>query len=168
MPPDDSSASRVALAGSERTSPLQGTDKGPVDPDEKAHVTVILRSRTPPQELHRLMQNASAQPLANREYMTREQLSAMRGAEPGDIEGVKQFAATHHLTVTQVDTGARSVSIEGTLKDLEQAFGVELRKYEAGGQMFRTRSGAIHLPSDIASAVEAVLGLDTRPAANPR
>ena len=65
------------------------------------------------------------------------------------------------------DDAARTVSLEGTLKDLEQAFGVELRNYEVDGHTFRAANGALRLPREIASAVTAVLGLDTRPVAHP-
>jgi kumamolisin len=143
-------------------------DKGPVDADERAEVTVVLRSPTSESDMSRILEEASAKPLAAREYMNREQLFALRGAESSDIERVKDFAAAHHLTVTSVDAAARSVSIEGTLKNLEQAFGVALHKYEAEGHVFRAASGPIHLPAEIAPAVTAVLGLDTRPAASPR
>jgi kumamolisin len=168
MHPDPPSAGRVALAGSERIYPQQATDKGPVDPDQRAEVTMVLQSRTPDDEMDRILQNASALPMGARQYMSREQLGELRGADSSDVARVKDFAAAHHLAVTRVDAAARTVSVEGALKDLEQAFGVKLRKYEDKGSTFRARSGAIQLPSEIAPAVKAVLGLDTRPAADTR
>lgn len=168
MQSNQPSTGRVTLAGSERSYPQQATDKGPVDPDHKAEVTIVLRSRTPDEEMERILQNASALPMSARQYMTREELSALRSAESNDVDRVKEFAAAHHLTVTHVDVAARTVSVEGSLKDLEQAFGVQLRKYEGGGHTFRARSGAIQLPGEVAPAVKAVLGLDTRPAAETR
>jgi kumamolisin len=164
--PDQSSA-RVPLAGSEQVR-AQAVDKGPVDAGQRAEVTIVLRSRTSDQEFGRSLEAASAQPMNSRQYLSREQLSAVRAADTNDIERIKNFADTHHLTVTRVDGSARTVSLEGTLENLEQAFGVELHNYEADGHTFRAAKGAIQLPSEIAPAVTAVLGLDTRPVAHPR
>ena len=168
MPSDQPSGRRVALEGSERSLPQQATDKGPVDPNQKAEVTIVLRSRTPDSEMGHMLRKIAAQPIGRRQYLTREELGDIRGAESSDVARVEQFAAAHHLTVTRLDRAARTVSVEGSLKHLQQAFGVELRQYERDGHTFRARNGTIQLPNDIASAVEAVLGLDTRPAANTR
>ena len=115
--------------------------------------------------MDRIVQQASAEPVGSRQYLSREQLGELRGAEASDVARIEQFATAHHLTVTHVDRAARTVSVEGSLKNLEQAFGVELRKYELKGHAFRARSGQIQLPQEIAPAVEGVLELDTRPAA---
>jgi kumamolisin len=168
MQSNQPSSRRVALAGSERSFPQQASDKGPVDPDQKAQVTILLRSRASDADMDRILQQASAQPVGSRQYLSREQLGELRGAEGNDVARVEQFATTHHLTVTHVDQAARTISVEGSLKDLEQAFGVELRKYEQAGHTFRARSGAIQLPYEIAPAIDGVLGLDTRPAADTR
>ena len=168
MEPNHPSGRRVALAGSERSLPQQATDKGPVDGDQKAQVTIVLRSRTSDADMDRIVQQASAEPVGSRQYLSREQLGELRGAEANDVARIEQFATAHHLTVTHVDRAARTVSVEGSLKNLEQAFGVELRKYELKGHAFRARSGPIQLPQEIAPAVEGVLGLDTRPAADTR
>lgn len=168
MQPDEPSGRRVALAGSERSLPQQASDKGPVDPDQKAQVTIVLRSHTSDTAMDRIVQDASAQPVGSRQYLSREQLGELRGAEANDVARVEQFANAHHLTVIHVDRAARAISVEGSLKNLEQAFGVELRKYERAGHTFRARSGPIQLPYEIASAVDGVLGLDTRPAADTR
>ncbi len=137
------STGRVALAGSERTLPKQATDKGSVDPDQQVQVTIRLRSRTPDTDMKSIMQHAAAQPIGSRQYLSREQLDELRGATSGDVAWVEQFAAAHHLRVIQVDQAARTISLKGRLKKLQQAFGVDLRKYEGGGHIFRARSGSI-------------------------
>ena len=45
-----------------------------------------------------------------------------------------------------------------------RAFEIKLERYEHQGRQYRARTGGIKLPSDLAPAVEAVLGLG-RPAA---
>lgn len=159
---------RVALAGSERSLPENAHDAGPVDPDQQAEVTIMLRSRTSDADMDRLVQSMSSQPPTSRQYLTRDQIAQLRGAGSDDIARIHEFCAAHHLTITNVNAGARTVMVSGKLKDLQQAFGVELRKYEGEGQTFRARSGPIQLPNELAGAVEGVFGLDTRPAADTR
>ena len=50
---------------------------------------------------------------------------------------------------------------------MQSAFGTTLGIYDDGKQLFRARAGVLRLPQDLLSVVEAVLGLDTRPAARP-
>jgi kumamolisin len=139
-----------------------------VDTRQTGQVTLVLRSRTSDPEMQRILDAASAQPLAARTYLSREQMSELHGADASDIDKIKRFAGTHHLAVTRIDNAARTVSLEGTLQNLEQAFGVELHSYEADGRAFRAATGAVQLPADVAPSVTAVLGLDTRPVASPR
>jgi kumamolisin len=56
----------------------------------------------------------------------------------------------------------------GTVAQMSEAFGVSLGTYKLGTATFRGRTGTISLPASLANVVEAVLGLDTRPQAQPR
>jgi kumamolisin len=47
------------------------------------------------------------------------------------------------------------------------AFGVDLQRFEYEGGSYRGRVGAVQLPDELQGVVEAVLGLDDRPAAKP-
>jgi kumamolisin len=85
-----------------------------------------------------------------------------------DIAIIRQFAADHGLTVIEADARRRLVRLAGTAKAMGEAFKVELNWYGAEGARFRGYTGALQLRSDIAGIVESVLGLDTRPVAQPR
>jgi kumamolisin len=169
MPSSQRTGARVALAGSERSLRENARDQGPVDPEQQAEVTILLRSRTPNADMERFVQSISSQPVGSRQYLSREQLGELRRAESDDIARIHEFCAAHRLSITNVDAAARMVTVKGKLKDLQQAFGVELRNYQGGGgQTFRARNGPIQLPDEIAAAVDGVFGLDTRPAADTR
>lgn len=86
----------------------------------------------------------------------------------GDIEAVKAFAVDHGLTVLEADPCRRLVRIGGTASAMAAAFRTELHWYSHGNVRFRAYRGTLHLRADIADIVESVLGLDTRPAAEPR
>lgn len=159
---------RIVLEGSERPVASSFEDCGRVDPGKTAEVTVYLRSKLPEVESGKFVNALAAAPLSKRQYLTREQLAEIRGASPEDVARVKAFANRYDLEVGAADPAARTVTLRGKLEDLEKAFGVELRNYRDGATLFRDYAGPISLPAEVASAVEAVLGLSTRPAARAR
>jgi kumamolisin len=63
--------------------------------------------------------------------------------------------------------GARTVTLSATVAQFSRAFAVDLGSFEATGTRYRGRAGHVHLPADLADAVEGVFGLDNRPQARP-
>jgi len=63
------------------------------------------------------------------------------------------------LTVSEVSVPRRTVKLSGSVSDLSSAFGVKLKRYQAGAVTYRGRTGSIYVPSDLAGIVERVLGL---------
>jgi kumamolisin len=61
----------------------------------------------------------------------------------------------------------RTVKLTGTAADMQKAFGTVLEQKMIDGAEYRVREGGIQLPASLAGAVEAVLGLDNRPQAQP-
>ena len=61
----------------------------------------------------------------------------------------------------------RRVQLSGTIAAFENAFGTTLANYETPGGTFRGRLGPLHIPVYLAAVVQAVLGLDNRPQAQP-
>jgi kumamolisin len=80
---------------------------------------------------------------------------------------IEAFAREYGLEVGPVNTAARMVALSGTVAQLSRAFAVELRSYESAEVSYRGREGHVHLPADLADAVEGVFGLDNRPQARP-
>ncbi|MGC9268640.1 S53 family peptidase [Acidiphilium sp.] len=85
-----------------------------------------------------------------------------------DIAIIKAFAADHGLEVIEADARRRLVRLRGTAAAMSAAFKVDLHWYSTDSGKFRGYTGALQLRSDIAGVVESVLGLDTRPVAQPR
>jgi kumamolisin len=69
--------------------------------------------------------------------------------------------------VVQAHAGRRIVVLSGTVAQFEAAFDVQLSDFEFDGGSYRGRTGALSIPEELAGVVEAVLGLDNRPAAQP-
>jgi kumamolisin len=88
--------------------------------------------------------------------------------QSSELETLTRFAHEQGLTIVNPAHGRRSVILRGTLEALQSAFGTKLANYRnAEGVTFRGRTGSIQVPSELASSIVAVLGLDTRPVAKP-
>jgi kumamolisin len=150
------------LEGSAR-SPIPGaTRSGPADPDQRASVSVCLRSRPGAPPLADL-----SRPDRRPARLTRAEFAAVYGADPGDIAAVEAFAAEHGLTVEESSIPRRTVVLAGTVAQLSAAFAVDLRRYRAGEVSYRGYDGPVHLPASLIPIVDGVLGLDNRPQGRP-
>jgi len=93
-----SSKRRVSIPGSERAALPGARAVGAPHPEERIEVTVLLRPRSAATGLPSI-EELGATPLQARKYMSREEFDAAHGADPNDIEKVKEFAHEHNLTV---------------------------------------------------------------------
>jgi kumamolisin len=90
-----------------------------------------------------------AQPLTTDEY------AAAHGADEADLQSIRDFATTHHLTIVSEDQPSRTVVVSGTISQLEQAFKTSVVS-DGEGHHFNTRAAFKPIGAD------AVLGFDTR------
>ncbi len=156
---------RHPLKGSDR-QPLAGAKPvGKADPAERLEVTVLLRHRNAEALAEHVKKLARRERAGNR--LSREQFENQFGADASDIATIRTFANAHGLAVVQEHAGRRSVVLSGTVAQFNVAFGVDLQRFEHGGGSYRGRVGAVQLPDELDGVVEAVLGLDDRPAAKP-
>ncbi len=155
----------VTLKGSERTAAPGSRAIAPADPRERLEVSVIVRRRARPTLQARVAQLSSGNRAT--EHLSRMEFAAMHGAEAADLGAVRKFAAAHGLEVFHEDAARRTVVLAGTVEQFSAAFSVQLRRYSHPQGNYRGRTGAIHLPQELAGIIEAVLGLDNRPQARP-
>lgn len=149
---------RIAIPGSE-IRPLPGAKSvGPADPQQVVEVSVILKQRRALRlsDLHG-------------RHLSHDEFAAAYGADPDHIERVKAFAAAHNLTViaNKHEIGRRTVKLQGTVANLEAAFGITLENYTSPRGHYRGRTGTITIPAELADVVQGVFGLDNRPVAKP-
>ncbi len=146
------SSPKVIVPGSNR-QPI-GTRVADQPDDETIEVSIVLKPK-----------RRAAIPHAGGAAVSRDDFAANHGADSAVIEKFRHFAKEHNLDVTEVSPERRTMKLEGTAANMVRAFEVKLDRYEHQGQHYRARTGAIKLPSDLVSSVEAVLGLDNRPQA---
>lgn len=146
-----SSADRVPLAGS-AASQKPGERFTPAEKKSDAiTVTVLLRRQHEPEP-----------------GMRRSEAESALAANPEDLRAVAAFAQQHGLQITDQDTAARRVRLEGAVHQMEQAFGVRIGwATNKSGDRYLSYQGAISIPKQLDGIVTAVLGLDQRPIARP-
>lgn len=154
---------------------------GPADPNEMISITITVRRRPGAPALPG-QEHWATTPPGERRYVTPEEFDSQYGAAPADLDLVAEFAAKHGLNVVEKNAAQRTVIVSGKVSHINEAFAVELGRYEVEPQSERERKrieghprpikreletyrgyeGEVHLPADVAPVVEGVFGLDNR------
>ncbi|MDE3210252.1 MAG: S8 family serine peptidase [Pseudomonadota bacterium] len=139
-----------------RRGPSGARYLGPHAADARLDLTLVLRRRTA---------LAPMLPMATRQQRHAE-FAQRHGADPVDMQRLRQFSQDHQLQELACEPGRRALRVRGSVQAIEQAFGVQLGRYQmtAGGEPFVACAEAPAMPDP---AVIAVLGLDRRPVARP-
>lgn len=158
----------VDIPGTERSPVTGASSTGPVGAEERVEVTVILRPDPAQASGTPSVDTLGAQPLSERQHLSRQELARRRGAAEADVAAVESFAAGHDLEVVETDRARRRVVLAGPAPAVSRAFRISLERFEHPGGTYRGHTGSVSVPPDLAPAVVAVLGLDTRPQADFR
>lgn len=130
---------RVEVAGSRR-SPFPGAvgaDRVPAG--TSIDVLIQVRRRRP---------LPSVESLGDRYPLSREEFAEAYGGHPDDIAAARSFAESHGLRVRSTEIGARLLVLTGTVSQLEDAFGVELVRYEHSSGGYRGFDGSVTVPAE--------------------
>ena len=155
-------SNRVSLKGSER-APLAGAQAiGATNPQQIVEVSLFLKRRSALPSTGNLPGNRTT-------HLSHAEFAAQHGADPADLELIRQFAQENNLQVLERgdEIERRAVTLAGTAAAMEKAFSVELLDYEHPEGTYRGRVGAIQVPEQYADAIQGVFGLDDRPVAKP-
>ena len=149
------------LEGSERKPATGARRVGPADPQEQLSVMIYVRRSPdgPPMPDHEYWART---PPGQRTFVSQDQFAQLYGAAPEDLNNVMAFAQTHGLTVVEINPEARFVIVSGAIAQMNDAFKVDLGRYESPREKYRGREGHIQLPQELAGVVQSVLGLDNR------
>jgi len=151
--------SRTVLSGSEKAPLAKAAGEKPAPLANKLTVSLLVCRKKPLKAAHKL----------GKERLTRAQYRASHAADPAAVKLVRTFAKEFGLKVESGTPapGRRIVKVSGTVGAMQKAFSVALMNKTVGGKTYRVREGGIQLPDELVGYVEAVLGLDNRPQAEP-
>jgi len=161
----------VPLKGSERHPSPSARQIGPVDPNERLNVTIVLRRKPGAEPIPDLEYFRKTPPLG-RPRRSQEEFADKYGASQDELDKVAKFAQGAGLKVEQTNAAARTMQVSGTVEQMREAFGVTLHRYEhqvvrrRGAppvtETYRGRDGVIHVPKDLEGIIIGVFGLDNR------
>ncbi len=162
-PPLIAEQARVVLPGSEKAAAPDAVRLRATPARSKMTVSVIVKRKEP------LKINQRGGRMSGPVRVSRAWFKKHHSADPAAIKQIRAFAREFHLKVEPDPSAAerRTVQLTGTAADIQKAFGVVLEQKSINGAEYRVREGAIHLPASLTGVVEAVLGLDNRPQAQP-
>jgi subtilase family serine protease len=98
-----------------------------------------------------------------RHFLSAKQFHAQYDATSASVAKVSGYLRDHNLSVTSVEGHHRYIAASGTNAALESAFGVTLKKFRHHGRTVQANTDGVTLPTDVASSVLSVAGLDTTP-----
>jgi kumamolisin len=124
----------------------------PADPNETVEATIVLR-------------RPAAAPTLGK---TRDEIARSLSAPPGEISAITDFARRHGLEVIDASPAQRTVRLKGPAQNMSRAFGTNLSYFADPDGTYLSYDGPLSVDSEIAPYIVAVLGLDRKPAANPR
>lgn len=173
MPKATKSAARVPAPNylTEARTPLPGSDKAPMAapgrrrPAATTRVAASARKRISVSVIVHCAKPIPDAAVAGK-HLTRAQFKAAHGADPSAVKAVTAFAKAFDLTASS-DPARRTITLTGTVANMQKAFGIALHQHTEGTATYRVREGQITLPQSLLQHVQAVLGLDDRPQASP-
>jgi kumamolisin len=143
------------MAATSAAKPMLATAAAPSR--RKVSVSVVLAAK----------QAVDAKKAAKPEgRMTRAAFAKMHGPDAASVRLIKAFAVEFGLTAEKTASPC-TFALSGSQAAMEKAFGVSLEEWDWAGVSCRVREGSIYLPQELVGHVVAVLGLDTRPQAEP-
>jgi kumamolisin len=135
----------------------------PVDLEQEARVTLVLRPRTPHHAMREHLERMAGHLPHQRRYFTREEFARQYGAAEEDLAMAAAFAGAHNLEVAEISHAKRRLVLRGKLADLSRAFDVKfvhLQHPDHG--VYRSHRGPIHIPAELEPVIHAVMGFSAR------
>lgn len=151
--------SRVILPGSQKPAFTQQATEKPAPAATRITVSVVVKCKAPLKAANRL----------GKQRLSRAQFRQSHGPDPNALKLIRAFAKEFGLAVVPgtPTPGSSIVKLTGTVAAMQRAFGTTLVHKSSDAATYRTREGDITLPAELSGSIEAVLGLDNRPQAQP-
>jgi len=153
-----SNSKKIPLKGTEHASLPGARAISPSDPHQLMEVSIVLKHR-----------QALPTAATDGRYINHVEFAHSYGADPKQVDMIRQFARDNKLQMLERgdEVLRRTITLAGTVAEMEKAFGVELTEFEHENGSYRGHLGAINMPEEYASFVTGVFGLDNRAVAKP-
>lgn len=131
------------------------TDLGPADPSQSIDVTLALTSKNRA-ALDQFVNDVRTEGTGSyHQFLTVAQFVEQFGATSQTISAVQKFAAANHLQVASLASNHLSVTLRGTVANVQNAFSVQIHNFQKNGQVVRSNTANAKLPAAMAANVTA-------------
>src|SRR6476660_8046727 len=156
----------------------KATDLGPLDPNSMINVTVWLQLHNEG-KLDTLVKEQKQKASANyKKWITQDQFNASFGPTAKELDSVQKFLTSRGLSVEAVAENNMYIKVQGTVRDIQEAFHVQINQYKFNGKTYRgnkwnpstddipgARNAAVNGPDDF--CFEATFGRPTESERKP-
>jgi kumamolisin len=134
------------------------------NPRDTIWVTLVVRSKCSDQQRSTAVKELSFKPPHERRTLSWKQYEQRFGSSKSDFRKLLAFAKKFGLRVVKAIPASCAIRLTGALAKFSKAFAVEFVMYEtAQHEVYRSHSGPVQVPADLAPMIEGVFGFDTRP-----
>ncbi|MGA7380247.1 MAG: S53 family peptidase [Terriglobales bacterium] len=132
---------------------------GPENPSKVITVTVWLQqhNKAALDEMVRSMYRPGSQTYHH--FLTREQYRSQFAPTAADAAQVRDYLLAHNFTVTSADKFNHYLVAQGRVRDVQNAFNVQLSQMNFNGNIHRVTSGAASVHGPVGELIHAVEGL---------
>jgi subtilase family serine protease len=93
-------------------------------------------------------------------YLTPAQFRRRFAPAAADVRAVKAWLTKAGIDIVYTPQNRHYVAAEGTVAEVEAAFGAQLNRYRVDGQVLRAPATALRVPASLADVVSGVMGVD--------
>jgi subtilase family serine protease len=130
-------------------------------------LTISLRMRDPNGLNHFLAEVYDPKSPLYHHFLSPQQIADQFGQTLATIQAIEGFVDGQGFKVTDVSVSRTGIKVTATVGQIEQALGVKLAYFTISGHTVIGPLGDPSVPSAIAPAIAAIVGLDTVSVAHP-
>jgi len=138
----------------------KATDMGPLDPNSMINVTVWLQLHNEG-KLDTLVNEQKQKGSANyKKWITQDQFNASFAPTANELDSVQKFLTSRGLSVQAIAENNMYIKVQGTVRDIQKAFHVQIDQYKFNGKTYRGNKGNPSTDDIPGARIAAVTGLD--------
>src|SRR5438132_1585106 len=138
----------------------KATDLGPLDPNSVINVTVWLQLHNEG-KLDTLIKEQKQKGSANyKKWITQDQFNASFAPTAKELDLVQKFLTSRGLSVEVVAENNMYIKVQGTVRDIQKAFHVQINQYKFDGKTYRGNKGNPSTDDIPGARIAAVTGLN--------
>jgi subtilase family serine protease len=162
-------ASSTPAASSTSTSSWvsRATKTGSAKPTTTLHLAVWLKQRNAADLAARTRAIYTRGSGQYHHYLTAAQVTRAYAPTRTQVASVRRYLTGHGFHVDAVAENRAYVNVTGTVRQAEQAFGVQINTYRYHGATYRSNAAAPHLSGIAGNHIASVSGLDDASAYRP-